>query len=165
MRSMQSPFSFRLPREEQKKLLILHKYIRDTLSFRYQNCLSCGTRTEFTCTKCGYCYSCHWKKEQVEEIELRNNLKDFYLSLSKDRDNEEDIQKLKSQKQEQEENGRRSITQRKAEKWETLDVLGQLAGPICTYYRCYHKFSLHGSKSCRCKHPTNKTLGIVVRYH
>jgi hypothetical protein len=50
------------------------------------------------------------------------------------------------------------------EKWGTLNVLGQPAEPICTYYRCHHKFSLHGSRKCRCKHPTNKTLGIQVRY-
>ena len=125
----------------------------------YNDCVLCRHRTEFTCIKCGYCYSCHWKKEQVEKIELRNNLKDFYLSLSKDRD--EDSQKLKSQKQEENE----STTRREAEKWRTLDALGQPAEPICTYYRCHHKFSLHGSRSCRCKHPTNKTLGIFVRYH
>jgi hypothetical protein len=50
------------------------------------------------------------------------------------------------------------------EKWGTLDVLGQPTEPICTYYRCHHKFSLHGTRSCRCKHPMNKTLGISVRY-
>jgi hypothetical protein len=83
-------------------------------------------KTEFTCIKYGYCYSCHWKKEQVEETELRNNLKDFYLSLSKDKN--KNSQKLKSQKHE--ENG--STTRRKAEKWGTLDALGQLAEPICT---------------------------------
>ena len=47
-----------------------------------------------------------------------------------------------------------------AEKWATLDVLGQPAEPICTYYRCHHKFLLHGTRRCRCKHPINKTLGI-----
>ena len=49
-------------------------------------------------------------------------------------------------------------------KWGTLNVLGQPAEPICTYYLCHHKFSLHGSRGCRCKHPMNKTLGIQVRY-
>jgi hypothetical protein len=49
-----------------------------------------------TCIKCGYCYSCHWKREQVEEIELRDNLKDFYVSLPKAiKDN--DSQKVPSQ--------------------------------------------------------------------
>jgi hypothetical protein len=28
-------------------------------------------------------YSCHWKREQLEETELRDNLKDFYVSMSK----------------------------------------------------------------------------------
>jgi hypothetical protein len=51
------------------------------------------------------------------------------------------------------------------EKWGTRDVLGQPAEPICSYYRCHHNFSLHGTRTCRCKHPMNKTLGIFVRYH
>jgi hypothetical protein len=147
-----------LSREEQEKLLTPREYIGDA-SMGYRDCIFCGHRTEFSCIKCGYCYSCHWKKEQEEEIEPRDNLKDFYLSLSKDRD--KGSQKLKSQKQEENE----STTRREAEKWRTLDALGQPAEPICTYYRCHHKFSLHGSRSCRCKHPTNKTLGIFVRYH
>jgi hypothetical protein len=106
---MQSSFS--LTRAEEKRLLTPHEYIRDIVSFRYQDCISCGHRTEFTCVKCGYCYSCHWKKEQIEEIELRDSLKDFYTSLSKERD--EDSQKLKSQKQEE----HKSTTRRESEKW------------------------------------------------
>ena len=50
------------------------------------------------------------------------------------------------------------------EKWGTKDVLGKPAEPICTYYSCHHKFSLHGTRRCRCKHPMNKTLGIAVRF-
>ena len=50
------------------------------------------------------------------------------------------------------------------EKWGTKDVLGKPAEPICTYYRCHHRFSLHGTRTCRCKHPMNKTLGIAVRH-
>jgi hypothetical protein len=141
-------------KEEEEKLLQAHEYIRDTLSFRYDDCISCGTRTGFTCIKCGFCYSCHWKKEQIEEIELRDNLEDFHISLSKasvDDDNWES----KSQDE---------IRDQGIEKWETLNALGQPAEPICTYYRCRHKFSLHGSRKCRCKHPMNKTLGIQVRY-
>jgi len=99
------------------------------------------------------------EERTVEEIELRDNLKDFYLSLSKDRN--KNSQKLKSQKKD--ENG--STTRRKAKKWGTLDALGQPAEPICTYYRCHHKFSVHGSRSCKCKHPTNKALGVFVRDH
>jgi len=76
---MQSSFS--LTRAEEERLLIPHEYFRDTISFRYQDCISCGHRTEFTCIKCDYCFSCRWKKEQEEEVELRDNLKDFFLIL------------------------------------------------------------------------------------
>jgi hypothetical protein len=143
-------------REDQQKLLTPHEYTGEAFSLRYQDCVSCGHRTEFTCIKCGYCYSCHWKREQVEKVELRDNLKDFYVSLSKtsDKDNE----KQKVQQDATKDLGKRS------EGWGTLDVLGQPAEPICTYYRCRHKFSLHGSRRCRCKHAMNKTLGIQVRY-
>ena len=142
-------------REEQQRLLTPHEYTGEAISLRYQNCISCGHRTEFTCIKCGYCYSCHWKREQVEKIELRDNLKDFYVSLSKS-SNDDDSQKPKLEQY--------KVKDEELEKWGTLNVLGQPAEPICTYYRCHHKFSLHGSRKCRCKHPTNKTLGIQVRY-
>ncbi len=74
---------------------------------------------QFTCVKCGYCYSCHWKKEQVEKIELRDNLKDFYTSYSKasNKDNE----KQKIQQDVIKDSGQRF------EGWGTLDVLGQPA--------------------------------------
>jgi hypothetical protein len=151
---MESPSSMHT-KEEQQRLLTSHEYIGEAISLRYQNCISCGHRTEFTCVKCGYCYSCHWKREQVEEIELRDNLKDFYVSLSK-ASNDDDKQKQKLEQYE--------VKDQELEKWGTLNVLGQPAEPICTYYRCHHKFSLHDSRRCRCKHPTNKTLGIQVRY-
>ena len=152
---MESPSSIHT-REEQQRLLTPHEYTGESLSLRYQDCISCHRRTEFTCVKCGYCYSCHWKREQVEEIELRDNLKDFYASQPTASNND-------SQKSELELAGTTSRDQR-TERWGTLNVLGQPAEPICTYYRCHHKFSLHGSRRCRCKHPTNKTLGIQVRY-
>lgn len=152
---MESPSSIHT-REEQQRLLAPHEYTGESLSLRYQDCISCHRRTEFTCVKCGYCYSCHWKREQVEEIELRDNLKDFYASQPTASNND-------SQKSELELAGTTSRDQR-TERWGTLNVLGQPAEPICTYYRCHHKFSLHGSRRCRCKHPTNKTLGIQVRY-
>ena len=129
-----------------------HEYIRDILPFRYQECISCGNRTDLTCIRCGYCYSCHWKKEQVEAIELRDNLKDLYVSLSKNDDDDNQKPKLEQ------------YLDQGFEKWRPLDVLGHPAEPICNYYGCHHKFSLHGSRKCRCKHPTNKTLGIEVRH-
>jgi hypothetical protein len=142
-------------KEEQQRLLTPHEYTGEAFSLRYQDCISCGHRTEFTCIKCGYCYSCHWKREQVEKIELRDNLKDFYVSLSK-ANNDDDQQKQKLEQYE--------VKDQELGKWGTLNVLGQPAEPICTYYRCHHKFSLHGSRRCRCKHPTNKALGIQIRH-
>lgn len=143
-------------REEQQKLLTPHEYTGEVLSLRFQNCISCGHRTEFTCVKCGYCYSCHWKREQEEEIELRDNLKDFYASLSKASNKDNEKQNIQSEATKD--------SDQHLKRWGTLDVLGQRAKPICAYYRCHHKFSLHGSRRCRCKHPTNKALGIQVRY-
>src|SRR5919198_3841207 len=87
MQSSSSPSSSKktiIEEVQQERLLTQpHEYIRDSLRFRYKNCIFCGTRTEYTCIKCGYCYSCHWKREQLEETELRDNLKDFYASMSK----------------------------------------------------------------------------------
>ena len=50
----------------------MHEYLRDTLVYRYRECKSCANRTEFTCIKCGFCWSCHWKMEQIERIDLHN---------------------------------------------------------------------------------------------
>src|ERR671913_2582425 len=86
-------------KEEQERILTPHEYIRDTMSFRYRDCISCGNRTEFTCIKCGYCYSCHWKKEQIEAIELRDSLKDLYVSLSKVSHDDDDSQIPKQKQQ------------------------------------------------------------------
>ena len=150
---MESPYPVDT-KEEQQRLLTPHEYTGESLSFRYQDCISCHRRTEFTCVRCAYCYSCHWKREQIEEIELRDRLKDFYVSASKSSHDEKIKPRLKHDEVKDEEMG----------KWRTLDVLGQPAEPICNYYGCHHKFSVHGSRRCRCKHPTNKALGIQVRY-
>ena len=82
-------------------------------------------------------------------------------SYPKVRDNKDNNQKLKVKKQHTTSEDNRVI---EYEKWGTLNALGQPAEPICTYYSCHHKFSLHGTRRCRCKHPMNKTLGIAVRY-
>ena len=41
------------------------------------------------------------------------------------------------------------------------DVWGKESEPICTYYRCKHKFSEHGTSLCRCKHPQNTVIGVT----
>ena len=63
------------------------------------------------------------------------------MSLSKVSHDDDDSQ-IPKQKQQNLEQG--------LEKWTTLDVLGHPAEPICNYYGCHHKFSLHGSRRCRC---------------
>ena len=160
MQDSSPPSSPVYTKEEQQGLLTPHEYTREAPTLRYRNCVSCGHRTEFTCVKCRYCYSCHWKREQIEEIELRDNLKDFYLSLSK-ASNNRDSQKTSAEKQQE---PQVKSTHQGFEKWGTLNVFGEPAEPMCNYYGCHHKFSLHGSRCCKCKHPTNKTLGIQVRY-
>jgi hypothetical protein len=101
-------------REEQQRLPTAHEYTGESLSLRYQDYISCHRRTEFTCVKCGYCYSCHWKREQIEEIELRDRLKDFYVSLSKGNNDEKIKPRLKQDEGKDEE----------MDKWRILDVLG-----------------------------------------
>ncbi|MDW3625753.1 MAG: hypothetical protein QOK72_03840, partial [Nitrososphaeraceae archaeon] len=52
----------------------MHEYLRDTIANRYDECKSCNTRTEFTCVRCNYCWSCHWKKEIMEKEEKQKAL-------------------------------------------------------------------------------------------
>jgi hypothetical protein len=131
-----------------------HEYIKDILPFRYQECVSCKNRTGLTCIKCGYCYSCHWKKEKAEKRLLDRTLNEIFPLSPSSRKNalvrkEAKESPLPQQQQQQ----------------LIVDVHGRTSEPICTYHRCDHKFSLHGqgSHDCKCKHPTNKTLGIFVR--
>src|SRR5918912_332671 len=117
--------------QHKERLLISpHDYIGDSLRFRYKNCISCRNRTQYTCIKCGYCYSCHWKREQLEEIEQRDNLKDFYVSMSKANEDNHQEKKLKTHRQQYntaEKDHHQQI--QGLEKWGTLDVLGQPAEP------------------------------------
>lgn len=142
----------------ESQTMVPHEYIRDTLTFRYGECKSCGTRTEFTCIKCGYSYSCHWKKEELQK-QFNNNKPEIFSPLLKSgRKNgltEEEKQKeeqLQGQKQQQQHQQR------------IVNIFGQVSEPICAYYRYHHKFSLHSSSRCRCRHPTNRTLGIFMGY-
>lgn len=145
--------------QSKSRTTISHEYLRDTLTFRYRECKSCGTRTQPICIKCGFCYSCHWKKEEVEKQLFDNKYyKPHSSPLIPSRKNEltkEEKQKGEDKKQSQEQKQQQQLI---------MNIFGQVSEPICTYYRCHHKFSLHGSSRCRCRHPTNKTLGIFMRY-
>jgi hypothetical protein len=140
-----------------------HEYIRDILPFRYQECISCGNRTDLTCIRCGYCYSCHWKKEKEERRLPEDKISEIFPSpsLISNRKNRL-IEKQAKEGEEQ------SLPEQKPQQYQqqliVIDVNGRISEPICTYHRCDHKFSLHGLGNCKCKHPTNKTLGLLTKY-
>jgi hypothetical protein len=146
--------------QSESRTTLSHEYLRDTLTFRYRECKSCGTRTQPTCIKCGFCYSCHWKKKEVEKQLFDNKYYKTYSSpLIPSRKN-----KLTKEEKQKGEDKKQSQEQKQQQQQLIMNIFGQVSEPICTYYRCHHKFSLHGSSRCRCRHPTNKTLGIFMRY-
>ena len=129
-----------------------HEYIRETLAVVYHDCTSCKNRTKFFCIRCGYCYSCHWKKEEAEKSLFISKLDEIFsdslLSLKISGSIRKHVEQASSIRQ------RQSI----------VDVYGRISEPICNYHGCDHKFSDHGLGSCKCRHPSNKTLGILARY-
>jgi hypothetical protein len=123
------------------------EYIRDILPFKYQECSSCGIRTNLACIRCGYCYSCHWMKEKEESLNIR--LPRYFL-----RPPTSPIEKILEQQPSQEMRQQRLI----------IDVHGTTSEPICRYHGRDHKFSAHGAGRCKCKHPSNKQLGVFTKY-
>ncbi len=45
----------------------MHEFLRDNLTLKYGECKSCKKRSQFACTICGFCWSCHWKQEPYAE--------------------------------------------------------------------------------------------------
>jgi hypothetical protein len=131
----------------------MHEYLRDTIVNRYDECKSCNARTEFTCVKCGYCWSCHWKKEIVEKKEDEAHLNKLRLATI---ENKGILRPSEIINQPQfDENNSNPV--------QMINVFGEEMEPVCNYYRCHHKFSEHGYRShssCRCKHPQNSIAGI-----
>ena len=134
-----------------------HEDINNALIYRYQKCKSCGNKTELTCIKCYFCYICHKKQKTINKHLSEHKFKEFSSSL------------LSSSSSLSTTNRKESMQKQKQQLEPKLlvDVFGQKTEPICSYYRCHHKFSLHGlsKHGCRCKHPMNKTLGVVIRYN
>jgi hypothetical protein len=131
-----------------------HEVINDALIYRYQKCKSCGNKTELTCIKCYFCYSCHKKQKTVNKHLIKHKFKGFSSSLlSSSLSTTNRSEYIHKQIQQ-------------VEPKLLVDVFGQKTEPICSYYRCRHKFSVHGlsKHGCRCKHPMNKTLGVIMRY-
>jgi hypothetical protein len=112
-----------------------HEYLRDTLIPIYKECVSCNSRTRFTCVKCGYCYSCHWKMEESGRSDSAVREKYFPPAT-------------------------RLIEQPSAGQQMAMDVYGHQIEAICNYRTCHHKFSTHGhsTSTCKCRHPLNYAL-------
>src|SRR6476620_1937512 len=67
----------------------MHEYLRDSLVYRYKECNSCNNRTEFTCIKCGFCWSCHWKvekqpKKEMESVNIPHRPNPSFLKTNSD---------------------------------------------------------------------------------
>src|SRR5919199_4135170 len=123
-----------------------HEYLRDTLIPTYKDCSSCNTRTQFTCVKCGYCYSCHWKMEETERTKPKRS--NFTVL-------EKYSQPATIAVEQSPPSGKQMA----------IDVYGQQIEPICNYRTCNHKFSTHGhsSRTCKCHHALNYAAGISLR--
>jgi hypothetical protein len=134
--------------------LILHDFLRDTLVSTYKECIYCKSRTQFTCVKCGYCYSCHWKKEELDRVRLEtsataNSAISEKYSQAATITIVEQLPPIpyKQQLQQQE---------------KAIDVYGQETEPICSYHRCHHKFSEHRNHNCKCHHAVNYATGVSI---
>jgi hypothetical protein len=128
-----------------------HEYLRDTLAITYKECKSCNYRTEFTCIKCGLCWSCHWIVEQANISEL---------SVSSRIQSSEEVENDKQQEYMLDKHSQYLSTN-------IIDVFGKETEPICDYLRCRHKFSEHGLRisRCQCKHPRNSAAGAYFLLH
>ena len=118
-----------------------HDYLRDTPVPIYKECVSCNSRTQFTCVKCGYCYSCHWKTKKVEsQIDNSTVLEKYFKPDAA------------------------TVIEQPSTGQKAIDVYGQQIEPICNYRTCNHKFSVHGHNRnrCKCRHPLNYAAGLSL---
>ena len=138
----------------------MHEYLRDTLVDKYAECKSCLSRTEYTCAKCGFCWSCHWKVEQSGKFEPHND-KPLIVGAF-DSSFKGNSQTYGRQEKGQNMHQRDLLGKvRYYTKDKVIDVFGLETEPICDYLRCHHKFSVHGVRSgiCQCRHPRNIAAG------
>jgi len=129
--------------------LILHDFLRDTLVSTYKECIYCKSRTQFTCIKCGYCYSCHWKKEELDRVRLETSTttNSAISQVATTTIVEQSPPPTPYQPQQQE---------------KVIDVYGQEREPMCSYRRCHHKFSEHRNHNCKCHHAVNYATGVSI---
>jgi hypothetical protein len=146
----------------------MHEYIRETTTWKYDICKCCDYRTPFTCVRCGYCWSCHWKKERLEKNELlknrfgRNERLQISNKLLDSNTMNSEALSVQQQKIEQGQEQKHDLNQIKM-----INVFGEeVTDPICNYLNCNHAFSLHKissahcNGSCSCRHPQNSIIGI-----
>jgi hypothetical protein len=138
-------------------IIDMHEYLRDTLVYRYRECKSCTNRTEFTCIKCGFCWSCHWKMEQAEKFELYDKPLITDTSVPSFKNYSQSIVAEEKRLQKQQE----SLEKLSPPTTKVIDVFGEEAEPICDYLSCHHKLSVHGlgTRVCQCRHPRNIAIG------
>jgi hypothetical protein len=115
-----------------------HEYLRDTPIPIYKECVSCNNRTQFTCVRCGHCYSCHWKTERVERRIGTSAVLEKYSPPAT------------------------RVIEQPLTGQTAMDVYGQLIEPICNYRRCNHRFSEHGNHKCKCHHALNYATGVSI---
>ena len=95
------------------------------------------------------------KRERRKKV-LNNRISEIFPSSL--------ISSRKSQLIEKEVEQQQSLSEQRHQQKLIVDVYGGASEPIYTYHRCSHKFSVHGLGNCKCRHPTNKTLGVFTRY-
>jgi hypothetical protein len=98
-----------------------------------------------------YCYSCHWKREELDRVQLEiaksvNLRKDSHAATII-------IEQPPSRPH-----------QRPQQQTKVIDVYGRETEPICSYRKCHHKFSVHGhdNHNCKCRHAMNYATGISI---
>lgn len=144
----------------------MHEYIRETSSWKYDVCKCCDYRTPFTCVKCTYCWSCHWKKERIERNELlRNRIQPTEKQRITDQVNNKTTPAGVSQYQL--ESKIVTIEEHRPPRRKMINVFGEEEpDPICNYLGCNHAFSLHTNRNsyckgaCSCRHPQNSAIGL-----
>jgi len=138
---------------------ILNECLRNSMNFRNQNVNLAKIELNSPTKKDDLIYSYQWMTDAEMQLIVNRFIKFSSLlclasSSTPSSSTNESTDKEIQQKQQQQ------------QPHLIIDVFGQETEPICTYYRCRHKFSLHGlsTHGCRCKHPMNKTLGVFMRY-
>ena len=133
---------------------MLHDYLRDTLVLSYNECKSCGNRTQFACVRCGYCYSCHWKKEKLEKARFESSIMTSSAFGNYSQSTLVGIRQSHHHR----------LHQQQQQQTKIIDIFAQKTEPICNYHTCHHKFSLHGlgTRVCKCNHPQNHTTGVSI---